>query len=185
MQKNEKNQRVHIPYASRRELIAAICLSFVDIAAMALLLTLTDIPPVIPAVAISAIFLLEMILLTLRVRSRVHIAPAESIHALMNEEGSVVFRTTDKPVITFDRSGKVLWYNDALRDVLPPETNFVGRSVSDALGVECSADNFTGFGLSIDDRRFEAEGFLVSDYDSGLYLLTLTEVTALARLEEK
>lgn len=185
MQKNEKNQKVHIPYASRRELIAAICLSFVDIAAMALLLTLTDIPPVIPAVAISAIFLLEMILLTLRVRSRVHIAPAESIHALMNEEGSVVFRTTDKPVITFDRSGKVLWYNDALRDVLPPETNFVGRSVSDALGVECSADNFTGFGLSIDDRRFEAEGFLVSEADSGLYLLTLTEVTALARLEEK
>lgn len=185
MQKNEKNQRVHIPYASRRELIAAICLSFVDIAAMALLLTLTDIPPVIPAAAISAIFLLEMILLTLRVRSRVHIAPAESIHALMNEEGSVVFRTTDKPVITFDRSGKVLWYNDALRDVLPPEANFVGRSVYDAIGVECSADNFTGFGLSIGDRRFEAEGFLVSDYDSGLYLLTLTEVTALARLEEK
>ena len=185
MQKNEKNQKVHIPYASRRELIAAICLSFVDIAAMALLLTLTDIPPVIPAVAISAIFLLEMILLTLRVRSRVHIAPAESIHALMNEEGSVVFRTTDKPVITFDRSGKVLWYNDAMRAVLPPETNFVGRSVSDALGVECSEHNFTGFGLSIGDRRFEAEGFLVSDYDSGLYLLTLTEVTALARLEEK
>ena len=148
MQKNEKNQRVHIPYASRRELIAAICLSFVDIAAMALLLTLTDIPPVIPAAAISAIFLLEMILLTLRVRSRVHIAPAESIHALMNEEGSVVFRATDKPVITFDRSGKVLWYNDALRDVLPPEANFVGRSVYDAIGVECSADNFTGFGLS-------------------------------------
>lgn len=185
MQKNEKNQKVHIPYASRRELIAAICLSFVDIAAMALLLTLTDIPPVIPAVAILAIFLLEMILLTLRVRSRVHIAPAENIHALMNEEGSVVFRTTDKPVITFDRSGKVLWYNDALRDVLPPETNFVGRSVSDALGVECSEDNFTGFGLSVGDRRFEAEGFLVSEADSGLYLLTLTEVTALARLEEK
>ena len=185
MQKNEKNQKVHIPYASRRELIAAICLSFVDIAAMAILLTLTDIPPVIPAVAISVIFLVEMILLTLRVRSRVHIAPAESIHALMREDGSVVFRTTDKPVITFDRSGKVLWYNDALRDVLPPETNFVGRSVSETLGVECSHDNFTGFGLSIGDRRFEAEGFLVSEADSGLYLLTLTEVTALARLEEK
>ena len=185
MQKNEKNQKVHIPYASRKELIAAICLSFLDIAAMALLLTLTDIPPVIPAAAISALFLIEMILLTLRVRSRVHIAPAESIHALMNEEGSVVFRTTDKPVITFDRSGKVLWYNDALRDVLPPEANFVGRSVSDAIGVECSEDNFTGFGLSIGDRRFEAEGFLVSEYDDGLYLLTLTEVTALARLEEK
>ena len=151
MQKNEKNQKVHIPYASRRELIAAICLSFVDIAAMAILLTLTDSPPVIPAVAISVIFLVEMILLTLRVRSRVHIAPAESIHALMREDGSVVFRTTDKPVITFDRSGKVLWYNDALRDVLPPETNFVGRSVSETLGVECSHDNFTGFGLSIAD----------------------------------
>ena len=185
MQKNEKNQKVHIPYASRRELIAAICLSFVDIAAMAILLTLTDIPPVIPAVAISVIFLVEMILLTLRVRSRVHIAPAESIHALMREDGSVVFRTTDKPVITFDRSGKVLWYNDALRDVLPPETNFVGRSVSETLGVECSHDNFTGFGLSIADRCFEAEGFLVSESENGLYLITLTEVTAFARLEEK
>ena len=185
MQKNEKNQKVHIPYASRRELIAAICLSFVDIAAMALLLTLTDIPPVIPAVVISALFILEMTLLILRVRSRVRIAPEESIHALMSEEGSVVFRTTDKPVITFDRSGKVLWYNDALRNVLPPETNFVGRDVSDAIGVECPADNLTGFGLSIGDRRFEAEGFLVSEAEGGLYLLSLTEVTALARLEEK
>ena len=185
MQKNEKNQKVHIPYASRRELIAAICLSFVDIAAMALLLTLTDIPPVIPAVVISALFVLEMTLLILRVRSRVRIAPEESIHALMSEEGSVVFRTTDKPVITFDRSGKVLWYNDALRNVLPPETNFVGRDVSDAIGVECPADNLTGFGLSIGDRRFEAEGFLVSEAEGGLYLLSLTEVTALARLEEK
>ena len=185
MQKNEKNQKVHIPYASRRELIAAICLSFVNIAAMALLLTLTDIPPVIPAVVISALFVLEMTLLILRVRSRVRIAPEESIHALMSEEGSVVFRTTDKPVITFDRSGKVLWYNDALRKVLPPETNFVGRDVSDAIGVECPADNLTGFGLSIGDRRFEAEGFLVSEAEDGLYLLSLTEVTALARLEEK
>lgn len=185
MQKNEKNQKVHIPYASRRELIAAICLSFVDIAAMALLLTLTDIPPVIPAVVISALFILEMTLLILRVRSRVRIAPEESIHALMSEEGSVVFRTTDKPVITFDRSGKVLWYNDALRKVLPPETNFVGRDVSDAIGVECPTDNLTGFGLSIGDRRFEAEGFLVSEAEGGLYLLSLTDVTALARLEEK
>ena len=185
MQKNEKNQKVHIPYASRRELIAAICLSFVDIAAMALLLTLTDIPPVIPAVVISALFILEMTLLILRVRSRVRIAPAESIHALMSEEGSVVFRTTDKPVITFDRSGKVLWYNDALRKVLPPETNFVGRDVSDSIGVECPTDNLMGFGLSIGDRRFEAEGFLVSEAEGGLYLLSLTEVTALARLEEK
>ena len=185
MQKNEKNQKVHIPYASRRELIAAICFSFVDIAAMALLLTFTDIPPVIPAVVISALFILETTLLILRVRSRVRIAPEESIHALMSEEGSVVFRTTDKPVITFDRSGKVLWYNDALRKVLPPETNFVGRDVSDAIGVECPADNLTGFGLSIGDRRFEAEGFLVSEAEGGLYLLSLTEVTALARLEEK
>ncbi len=185
MQKNEKNQKVHIPYASRRELIAAICLSFVDIAAMALLLTLTEIPPVIPAVAISALFVLEMVILSIRVRSRVQIAPEESIHALMGEEGSVVFRTTDKPVITFDRSGKVLWYNDALRGILPPETNFVGRAISDALGVECSADSLSAFGLSIGDRRFEAEGFLISERDGGLYLLTLTEVTALALLEEK
>ena len=185
MQKNEKNQKVHIPYASRRELIAAICLSFVDIAAMALLLTLTEIPSVIPAVAISALFVLEMVILSIRVRSRVQIAPEESIHALMGEEGSVVFRTTDKPVITFDRSGKVLWYNDALRGILPPETNFVGRAISDALGVECPTDNLTAFGLSIGDRRFEAEGFLISERDGGLYLLTLTEVTALALLEEK
>lgn len=185
MQKNEKNQKVHIPYASRRELIAAICLSFVDIAAMALLLTLTEIPPVIPAVAISALFVLEMVILSIHVRSRVQIAPEESIHALMGEEGSVVFRTTDKPVITFDRSGKVLWYNDALRGILPPETNFVGRAISDALGVECSADSLSAFGLSIGDRRFEAEGFLISERDGGLYLLTLTEVTSLALLEEK
>ena len=185
MQKNDKNRSRHVPYASRGELGIAVGLACANIVAIAILSALTEIPPAITALVVSVAFLLEIAALGAYVKSRSTIAPERGVHSLMSEEGSEVFRKTKKPVITFTSFGKVLWYNDAMREVLPPDVNFVGKDISDALDTECMPDTLDGFGLSLAGRRYEAEGFRVSESGDGLYLLELTDVTELALIDAK
>ena len=185
MQKNDKNKQRHIPYASRGELTLAIILACVCIAALSLLVALTDMPPFIPIITVSAVFVVGTVWLLFYVKSRSRISPEGSIHSLMSEEGSKVFRSTDNPVITFNLEGRVLWYNDAMRGVLPADVNFVDRKVRDAIGVDITPEHLGGFGITLAGRRFEVEGFLITEEEGGLCLAALTDVTELAVLEEK
>ena len=185
MQKNDKNKQKHIPYASRGELTLAVILAAVCIAALSLLVALTDMPPFIPIIIVSAVFVAGTVWLLFYVKSRSRTSPERSIHSLMSEEGSEVFRSTDKPVITFNLEGRVLWYNDAMRGVLPADVNFVDRKVRDAIGVDITPEHLGGFGITLAGRRFEVEGFLITEEEGGLCLVALTDVTELAVLEEK
>ena len=185
MQKNDKKKQRHIPYASRAQLAASVGIACFNIALLALLVAFTSLPPVVCAVVVILLFLGEITALGAYIASRIKIAPADSIHSLMSEEGSAVFRRTKKPVLTFNSQGRVLWYNDAMREILPSDTNFVGKNVADTLDLQSMPENLTGFTLSIAGRRYEAEGFAVSKKDDGLYLLELTDVTDLALLEKK
>ena len=185
MNKNDKNKRGHVPYASKGELAISVGLASVSIATLSLLVALTDMPPFIPIIIAAAVFIAGTVGLMILIKSRSRISAERSIHLLMSEQGSEVFRTTDKPVITFNREGRVLWYNDAMRDVLPADQNFIDRRVSDTLGADCSPEDLGRFSLSLAGRRFEAEGFRLSEEDEGLCLVALTDVTELALVEQK
>ena len=150
MQKNNKTKR-HIPYASRAELGVAVGIACLNIAALALLTAFTEIPPAVCAVITTLVFLAEIAALGAYIASRARIAPTESVHSLMSEEGSTVFRSTKKPVITFNSFGKVLWYNDAMCEILPTDTNFVGKDIADAVWYFAfNARNTTGAELVVD-----------------------------------
>lgn len=185
MQKNTGNKPRRVPYATRTELGVSIGLACLNLAVFAVLVAFTEIPEAILAVCVALLYLTEAASLGAFIASRTRIAPDRSVHALMSEEGSAVFKETRKPTVTFNTYGRVLWYNDAMREVLAPDTNFVGKSISDALEVECDVATLDGFGLSLAGRRYEAEGFRISDSGDGLYMLMLTDVTELSVINKR
>lgn len=185
MQKKSNEKRWHIPYASRTNLGVAVGLACLNIVILALLCAFTEIPPALSAVAVALVYLGEIAALGSYIASRATIAPERAVHSLMSEEGSTVFKSTAKPVVTFNAQGRVLWYNDAMRSVLPPDSNFVGKDISDALDTECTAEDLAGFGLSLAGRRYEVEGFRISEAGEGLYMLVLTDVTELSIIESR
>ncbi len=185
MQKNSRKKTRRVPYVTRLELGIAVGLACLNIAAIATLAAFTEIPEAVLAVIAVLVYLAETAALGAYISSRSEIAPTREIHALMSEEGSVVFKDTRKPAVTFNSYGKVLWYNDAMREVLAPDLNFVGKDISDALETECSADSLEGLSISLAGRKYEAEGFRISERDDGLYMLILTDVTELALTEER
>ncbi len=185
MQKNTNNKHGHIPYASRIQLGIAVGLACLNIVVSALLCDLTEIPPAAISVIAILVYLAEITALGAHIASRSKIAPDRSVHSLMGEEGSAVFKTTAKPVVTFNTVGKVLWYNDAMREVLAPDVNFIGKDISYTLDTECPTDSLSGFGLSLAGRKYEAEGFRISERGDGLYMLVLTDVTELSLTKER
>jgi len=180
MDKNDKKKLQHIPYASRTEMGISVGFACLNLVALALLCVFTEIPPTVSAVIVVIAFLAEVVALGARIATRAKIAQDPAVYSLMSEQGSVVFKSTAKPVVTFNSYGKILWYNDAMREVLPPDVNFIGKDLSYALDTECSVDSLAGFEISLAGRKYEAEGFRISERDEGLYMLLFTDVTELS-----
>ena len=117
--KNEKdNQSMHIPYASRQDMILYAALGLLNIALVAIFCQFLPIPPVFVALIFGALYLAEVAVIGVRRVAKSRIYPTKSIHGLLGEEGSVVFKNATSPIIIFDFHGTVLWYNDAMRAAL-------------------------------------------------------------------
>ena len=136
--KNEKdNQNLHIPFASRQDMILYAALGVLNIALVAILCEfMSFVEPIIIALVIGAIYLGEIAVIGVRriKKSRMH--PTKSIHGLLGEEGSVVFKNSRLPIIIFDFHGTVLWYNDAMRDALDSYTNYIGQKIDEVLSID-------------------------------------------------
>ncbi len=184
---NEKdNSGMHIPYASRGDMILYAALGVLNIAIVALLCSLLpDFQPVIFAIFACLIYLVEIFIIGWR-RSRLsRVQPARSIHGLLSEEGSVVLKNSKSPIIVFDFHGTVLWYNEAMREMFDIYTNFIGDNISSALNFDMDEVESGYCSTRINNRFYTVEGFVISKKNNGLYLAMLTDVTEFQTLEQK
>ena len=184
--KNEKdNQNLHIPYASRQDMILYAALGVLNIALVAILCTFVPIPPVFIALVIGAIYLGEVAIIGIRRIAKSRIYPTKSIHGLLGEEGSVVFKNATSPIIIFDFHGTVLWYNDAMRSALDSYNNYIGEKISDVLSINMEDVEEGNSRTTLSGKVYNVEGFVISKKNNGLYLAMLSDVTQLSALEKK
>ena len=119
-----------IPFATRAELAVAVALGCVNIGICALLCYFTDINPLYWLIGTGLLYLAEVALLGVARRRLLQVAPDKDIFRLLEEQSAALMKESVRPVIVFDKSGKILWYNDAALAVLPGGTSFIFRNIS-------------------------------------------------------
>ena len=185
--KNEKdNQNMHIPYASRQDMILYAAFGVLNIALAALICDLLpSVEPIFVAIIVGVIYLIEIAVIGIRriAKSRIH--PTPGIHGLLGEEGSLVFKNSKSPIIIFDFLGTILWYNDAMRSALDSYNNYIGEKISTVLNFTMEDVEAGECRVTVGDNIYSIEGFVVSKKSNGLYLAMLSDVTELQILEKK
>lgn len=185
--KNEKdNQNMHIPYASRQDMILYAAFGVLNIALAALICDLLPlVEPIFVAIVVGVIYLIEIAVIGIRriAKSRIH--PTPGIHGLLGEEGSLVFKNSKSPIIIFDFLGTILWYNDAMRSALDSYNNYIGEKISTVLNFTMEDVEAGECRVTVGDNIYSIEGFVVSKKSNGLYLAMLSDVTELQILEKK
>ena len=179
------SEKKHIPYASRRELAIACVLGCLNIILGSLVAHFVQIEVAFVAIGFIVIYMLEISVMGLKHTSAQTELPLVSIHELLNEEGSVVIKNTTSPIIALDMHGKVLWYNEAMRSIKARNENFIGMDVSTIFDENTSSDIFSDEPVSIDGRIYSVQGFTVSEKWDGLYLVELSDITALSESEKR
>ena len=175
----------HIPYASRRELALACALGCINIVLGMLVLYLVNVEIIFVAIGFVILYMIEISVMQFKHASTREALPLYEIHDFLSEEGSVVFKNSTAPVVALDVHGTVLWYNDAMRRIRAQDENFVGLNISSIFDEKTESDIFSGDPVSIDGRIYSAESFVISETKDGLYILKLTDVTALTAAEKK
>ena len=184
--KNEKdNQNLHIPFASKQDMILYAALGVLNIALVAIFCDFLTFEPIFIALVIGAIYLVEIAAISLRRIAKSRMYPTKSIHGLLGEDGSIVFKNSRSPIVIFDYHGKILWYNDAMRAALDTYTNYIGENISEILDIDISKDGIDACRSTVAGKEYGVEGFVISKKNNGLYLAQLSDVTELSALERK
>ena len=184
--KNEKdNQNLHIPFASKQDMILYAALGVLNIALVAIFCDFLTFEPIFIALVIGAIYLVEIAAISLRRIAKSRMYPTKSIHGLLGEDGSIVFKNSRSPIVIFDYHGKILWYNDAMRAALDSYTNYIGENISEILDIDISKDGIDACRSTVAGKEYGVEGFVISKKNNGLYLAQLSDVTELSALERK
>ncbi len=184
MQKKRKsNEKKHIPYASRLEVVLYIAFACVGIALISILAE--EFPGYTAFLAIGVIFLylIAVAVIATRRSKQVDILPETGIYNLLDEQSSVVFKNTDLPVVSFDSKGVILWCNNAMRNILDFEENPIGRNIEDIIGN--SPKSLANSTLNVCGREYRAEYFTVSKTNGEVNMLLLNDVTNLNEAERK
>ena len=179
------SEKKHIPYASRRELAIACALGCLNIILGSLVAHFVQIEVAFVAIGFIVIYMLEISVMGLKHTTAQTELPLISIHELLNEEGSIVIKNTTSPIIALDMHGKVLWYNEAMRAIKARNENFIGMDVSTIFDENTPSDIFSDEPVSIDGRIYSVQGFTVSERWDGLYLVELSDITALSESEKR
>lgn len=137
MKNDNSNEKMHVPYASRLDMVLYAALGIFNIAIVAIAIKFVpSIDPVFWAIAATVIYLFEVAFLAYRRVNKSNSAPERSIHGLLGEDGSVLLKNTKLPIIAFDLHGTVLWYNDAMRAALDSLNNYIGDNITEVLNID-------------------------------------------------
>lgn len=184
MKKTSDEQR-HIPYASRFELALSVVMGCISIVLYAIFSELLPDYNVFVAIFAVLLFLVSVALIGAMRRENAGVSPREDVQALLSESGSVVFKNSVYPSIVIDSLGTVLWYNAAMRSLLPEGENFVDREITDIFGAKTTVEQLSGEELSLLGRKYTAESFVLAEGDRGLYMLVLTDRTQISEIEKR
>ena len=179
------NRKSNVPFASRRELVMSIALACFNITVFGLFCEFTEINKAVLAVGVVLIYLLEIAALGVLRQKQQITEPNVGMYEVLQETSSTVLKNTNQPIATFDETGKILWCNDAMLKVLKLEENPIGMTINTVFGETLSADKFGSTSLTIKNRLYSAESFILSNKGSTIYMLSLTDVTALSEMEKK
>ncbi len=186
MKQDKENNSRHSPYASRQDMVLYAALGVLNIALLALLCEYVNtVKPLFFAIAICVLYLVEVAIIGVRRMAKSRIFPARSIHGLLGEEGSVVFKNSKSPINIFNFNGTVLWYNDTMRSVLDPYTNYIGKKISDVITLDMDDIESGDCRVELEGSVYGIEGFVLSKEHNGLYLAMLSDISEFNALEKK
>lgn len=181
----DSSEKKHIPYASRRELAIACLLGCTNILLGILVVYFADIEVAFVAVGAVVLYMIEIAIMGYTHTSVQTVLPKLTVHDLLSEDGSVVIKNSLSPIVALDIHGTILWYNDSMQKIMAHEDNFVGENISALFDDNSASDLFSGEPVQIAGKLYRAEGFTVTEKWDGLYLASLTDVTALSASEKK
>ena len=179
------NRKNNVPFASRRELVLCIALACLNITLFGLFCEFTAINKAIIAVCVVLVYLVEVSALGVLRQKQQNSEPDIDMHDILAETSSTVLKNTNQPIATFDSQGKILWCNDAMLEVLRLEENPIGMTIESVFGNTLPIDKFGSVNVSIKNRLYSAESFILSKRGKVIYMLSLTDITALSEMERK
>ena len=179
------NRKNNVPFASRRELVISIALACLNIVIFGLFCEFTETNKAVIAVCVVLIYLLQIAALGVLRQKQQSAEPDAGMHEILLETSSSVLKNTNQPIATFDEQGKILWCNDAMLKVLHFEENPIGMSIETVFGATLSLEKFGSTNLSFKNRLYSVESFILSNNNNPIYMLSLTDVTALSEMEKK
>ena len=179
------NRKNNAPFASRRELVISIALACLNITVFGLFCEFTQINKAVVAVCLVLIYLLEIAALGVLRQKQQNFEPDVGMNDILLETSSTVIKNTHQPIATFDEEGKILWCNDSMLKVLRLEENPIGMSIDAVFGSTLNSDKFGNSNITIKNRLYSAESFVLSNKGNTIYMLSLTDVTALSEMEKK
>lgn len=179
------NKRNNVPFASRRELVMCIALACLNITLFGLFCEFTAINKAIIAVCVVLVYLVEVSALGVLRQKQQNSEPDIDMHDILAETSSTVLKNTNQPIATFDSQGKILWCNDAMLEVLRLEENPIGMTIESVFGNTLPIDKFGSVNVSIKNKLYSAESFILSKRGKVIYMLSLTDITALSEMERK
>ena len=184
-EKKYKSINFRVPYASRFEIALCIALACLNIAILAVICEFFETSAVFSAIFVSLIYLLEIAVIEINHKAKQKVLPHKSIHALLEEECSVVIKNALSPIIAVDIYGTILWYNDSMRAIIASDDTMVGQNIEKVFIKEFDSDSFSDMTVTVSDRLYKIEGFKVSEEGNGIYIAMLSDVTSLSEAEKK
>ena len=179
------NRKNNVPFASRRELVMCIALACLNITIFGLFCEFTKINNAVIAIGVVFIYLIEISALGVLRQKQQNAEPHVGMYDILEETSSTVIKNTHQPIATFDERGKILWCNDSMLKVLKMEENPIGMTIESVFGNTLPIDKFGSINLSIKNRLYSAESFILSKRGTLIYMLSLTDITALSEMEKK
>ena len=188
MNNNDNKNKKHVPYASRTETILYIALACLNISLVAILgFTIDKNDFVFLALAFVFLYLIEVSIIGLFRTKVATYVPTKSVYQMLEETCSVALKDTIMPAMAIDVHGKILWYNEAMSEVLTEDENYIGRNASDILNTDINkgvhAERVTR--VSIGNSIYNLEGFVVSEEGDGVYLAVFNDITELSETRRK
>ncbi len=182
--KNE-NEKRHVPYASRKQMAICVALCPLFIVAYALISTYTQLPGVFAAILMCLLYLLVVALIAVHYHQYLSLYPTANLQALLEENGSLVFKFSKSPVFIMDSYGTLLWYNDAMHELTDNQGNFIGNNINALFDKPIAIENFDGEPFELFGRLYTIEGFEIAKEENGLYLGILSDITELSEIKKR
>ncbi|MBQ8690146.1 MAG: DHH family phosphoesterase [Clostridia bacterium] len=184
--KPSSSNKNRIPYASRFEFAIVIALGCLNIILFALLAEFANgVSTVFFAIALLAIYLIEIAIVGIKRANNSTFLPKTDIHDLLMEDGSIVLKNSKSPIVALDVNGTILWYNEAMQPIFNNQEYLVGENIDNIFSPEVRAGLFSGETVTLGDKLYDVEGFTVSEREEGIYLMLLTDVTALTEVMDR